>query len=48
MERNGNLLQIAFLILIIWPGSWVIANIISTVSQTILSVLFIFLSQIFY
>ncbi len=48
MERNGQILQIVFLVLIIWPWSSMISTIISTVSQTILSILFIFLSQIFY
>ncbi len=48
MERNGQRLQIAFLIIIFWPGSRIIGNIINLVSTKILSFLFILLSQVFY
>lgn len=48
MERNGQILQIVFLVLILWPGKNIIWNVISTVSQTLLSFLFILLSQVFY
>jgi Zn-dependent protease len=48
MERNGQILQIAVLILILWPGRNIIGNIISVVSEKLMSVIFIVLSQVFY
>jgi len=48
MERNGQYLQIAMLLLIIWPGRWLIGQWISFVSEKFLSVLFIILSQVFW
>ena len=48
MEKNGQIIQIAFLILILWPWSSIIGSIVSWVSQKILSFIFIVLSQIFY
>lgn len=48
MEKNWQWLQIAFLIIILWPGSGIIGNIIRIVSTHIVSFLFIVLSQVFY
>jgi Zn-dependent protease len=48
MEKNGQILQIVFLIAILWPGKGIIWNIIATVSHTLLSFLFVLLSQVFY
>ncbi len=48
MERNGQILQIVFLVIILWPGKGIIWNVISTVSHTLLSFLFVLLSQVFY
>lgn len=48
MERNGQILQIVMLLLIMWPGRSIIGGIISLVSQKIITVLFIVLSQLFY
>ena len=48
MEKNGQILQIVFLVLILWPGKNIIWNVISTVSHTLLSFLFVLLSQVFY
>lgn len=48
MERNGQILQIVFLVAILGPWSAIIWRVISTVSQTLLSFLFVLLSQIFY
>lgn len=48
MERNWQILQIVMLLLIMWPGRSIIGGIISLVSQKIITVLFIVLSQLFY
>lgn len=48
MEKHGNIIQIVFLILILWPGSNIVLSWVSLISQKILSFLFIMLSQIFY
>lgn len=48
MEKNGRIIQFIVLIAIIGPWSAIIWNVVSSVSQKILSFLFIFLSQIFY
>lgn len=48
MEKNGQILQIVFLVLILWPGKGIIWNIIQTVSDKLLYFLFILLSQVFY
>ncbi len=48
MERNGQIIQIVVLLLILGPWSSIIGSIISTVTQKVLSFIFILLSQVFY
>lgn len=48
MEKNWQILQIVFLLLILGPGSNIITWIVKTVWQTAVSFLFVLLSQIFY
>lgn len=48
MERNGQIIQLVMLLLIMWPWRWIIGTIVWVVSQKLLTLLFIMLSQIFY
>jgi Zn-dependent protease len=48
MERNGQIIQIVVLLIILWPWSRIIGSIISLVTQKVLSLIFILLSQVFY
>lgn len=48
MEKNGQMVQIAVFILILWPGRGIIWDIIGIVSEKLMSFIFIILSQIFY
>ncbi len=48
IEKYTMYISIFFLILILWPGSGVIWNFLSTVSTVIFNVLFMILGQVFY
>ena len=48
LEKNGQIISIVMLLLIMGPGRHIIGNYISTVSQTIFNFFFIVMSQIFF
>lgn len=48
LEKNGQIISIVMLLLILGPGRNIIGNYISTVSQTIFNFFFIVMSQIFF